>query len=75
MTNLEKKRELVREIIEKALINAISQGFIDYGEKRGDKWCKSQWGRDEYVADTLISWMFDEDGNLAIDRLVNLIIY
>ena len=75
MTDLEKKRELVREIIEQYLVNAIERGIIDYGGKISDGWCKNQNGRDEYVMDILCTWFTDEDGDIAIDRLVNLIIY
>lgn len=75
MTDVEKKRELMREIIEQYLVNAIERGIIDCGEKISDGWCKSQGGRDEYVMDILCTWMDDEDGNIALDRLVNLIIY
>jgi len=73
--DIEKKREMVRGIIEKALTGAIFEGFVLYGGKASDGWESGVRVKDEYTTDILIAWLADEDGDLAVDRLVTLIIH
>ena len=64
-----RKRIKAEDIILAALRRAISEGL--------DKKSLAMWGgsKQEYVENLLEDWLSDEDGRIAVDRLVNLIIY
>lgn len=74
MTDLEKKRNKIREIIEEGLLDIIDKGVELRGDNGSYEWCINQWCGGDYAIDILDTWK-EGEGRLAMDRLVNLIIY
>jgi len=71
--NMKIKREKAENIVYSALRHAISEGL-----KLNDPVCEWRGSREQYAANVntiLNDWLIDEDGSLAIDRLVTLIIH
>jgi len=67
-------RAEVRKVIEKGLRFAITSSIASINQNASFKWCITCW-RGDLVDDILHTWLEDEDGDIAIDRLVNLLIY
>ena len=68
-------RAEIRKIIEKGLRFAITSSIASINQNASFKWCVTHWRGDDLVDDILHTWLEDEDGDIAIDRLVNLLIY
>jgi len=79
MTSMEgeraKRRVEVRKIIEEGLQLTISDSFESISHNASYEWCVNHWSGADLVTDTLNTWIEDEDGYIAIERLVNLIVY
>jgi len=69
------KRVKVRKIIEEGLRLAIVNSIESIGHSASYEWCVNHWSSADFATDTLGAWIEDEDGDIAIDRLVTLIMY
>ena len=71
------KRAKVRKIIKEGLQLAIANSIFEESISRngGYKWCVNHWSGADLADDILHTWIEDENGNIAIDRLINLILY
>ena len=79
MASMEKemveKRAKVRKIIKGSLWFAIISSIASISHNASYEWCANHRSGADLVDDILHTWIEDEDGNIAIDRLINLILY